>query len=41
MGLVKRDATHVIFSFSGMAVTVLVVVDSYEQSLEALSIDNS
>ena len=26
---------------NGMAATVLVVVDSYEQSLEALAIDNS
>jgi len=41
MGLAKNDATHAIFSFNGMAVTVLVVVDYCEQSPEALLADNN
>ena len=41
MELVKRDATYVIFSFNGIALTVLVVVDSYEQSPEVLLADNN
>jgi len=41
MELVKRDATHAIFSSNGMAVTALAVADSCEQSPEALSAGNS
>jgi len=41
MELVKKDATHAIFLFNGMAATALAVVDSCEQSLEALLTGNS